>query len=126
LTDLRTLPNVSSRPWPEYPKTVIQNGSIFVVFEDQSTILWGMEDSDQIKIIAAEIEDGLRAIQFLTDRISQTIKESSDMLECRGFSESQIKEYLNDSISSIISKKAQMRKNYLPFIEDNRMLFYIK
>ena len=91
MTDLRILPHVSSRPWPEYPKTVIQNGCIFVVFEDQSTILWGMEDSDQIKIIAAEIEDGLRAIQFLTDRISQTIKESSDMLECRGFSETRSK-----------------------------------
>ena len=122
---MRSKSSGASGLWPEYPKAVIENGCIFVVLEDKSTIRWGTEDEDQIKDVAAEIEDGLRAIQFLMDRIMQTIKESSDVLECRGFSEYQIKEYLRDSLGNIISKVPIM-KNCLSISDDDQMLFYVQ
>ena len=112
--------------WPDYPKAVIEEGCIYILFDDDSVICWGSEDADKLAEVATDIEEGLRAIRYLTDKIRLSIKESWNVLEDRGFSDSQIREYLKDSLVNIIGRETDMGKVSFPIYDDVKKPFYIQ
>jgi CheY-like chemotaxis protein len=61
---------------PEYPKVDVRGRSIYIVYEDGSEELWGMENRRSIALnTAKELELGLRAIKYGKDYLTKSMNE---------------------------------------------------
>ena len=110
--------------WPEYPKVLIKDDQIFIQFIDRSIMCWGSEKEENIISVAEDIENGLKAIQYLTDCITHSIYSVSELLKEKGCEEYQIKEYLKDAFRNVVHK-------YNPELENNKIYdektpYYVK
>lgn len=111
--------------WPEHPRAVIKNDCIYVVFADGSKICWGHEDVDSILAVAFDIEEGLQAIQYLTDRFNHLIVDSCDELVERGYSNQKITGYLHDALRNIIEKKSLIKQRKINAGVNDIIPYYI-
>ena len=90
--------------WPEYPRVSIKDETILILFENGKTLFWGVEeDPAKREKNVSDIQEGLRAIKFLSDSLEEFVKSLYAFLAERGFSDTQKDENLRDAIHSYIS-----------------------
>jgi hypothetical protein len=109
--------------WPEYPKVLVKKDQIYILFIDGKKMRWGRENKEDIITVAEDIENGLKAIHFFTNCLTQSINDSCDFIKGKGYTDLQIKEYLNDAIRNIAAKGDYLVPE--PDIE-SEIPFYIK
>jgi hypothetical protein len=87
------------------------------MFENGKTIVWGVvEDLKEREKVMSDIQDGLRAIRFITESLNEFIESLSNVLLEKGFSKEQLNEYTLDAIRNCVnelqrrSKKVDARK----------------
>lgn len=85
--------------WLDYPFVELVDGQVVIFFEDGSESVWGFEENPENVI--DDIENGLRAINFLRRSILDVIDTSFSILTEKGFSEDLKNEYLNEALSWI-------------------------
>lgn len=94
---------IKPKSWPEYPKAMKVDNQIFIIFEDGSSLCWGEEDSEEKFIeVINDIQNGLRAINFVSQYLKKTIDCSQQVMETMKIPEDKRKEYLNTALTSII------------------------
>ena len=90
--------------WPEYPRVSIKDETFLILFEDGKTMVWGVEeDPAKRELVILDIQEGLRAIKFLSDSLKEFVETSFAVLVERGFSDVQKYEYLGDALRSYVT-----------------------
>jgi len=116
--------------WPKYPRVSIKDETILIIFENGKTLFWGIEeDPDNREKVILDIQEGLRAIKYLSDSLEEFVKSLFAFLEERGFSETQKDEYLRDAIHSYITnvnKTNSFKKAKTNSHKNMINLFYIR
>ena len=65
----------------EFPKVIVQNGNIIIIYNRNKKILWGIETNlEKATIISKEIEMGLRSINYAKFKLIKVIEEIADYL----------------------------------------------
>ena len=66
---------------PSYPRVVVDDGAIVIIYEDDERTVWGYEtDRAKAEQIAEEISMGLRSILYVRSRIVESLGKISDEL----------------------------------------------
>lgn len=90
--------------WPDFPRVTLRDETILILFEDGKTMVWGVEeDPAKRKLVIMDIQEGLRAIKFLSDSLKEYVETLFAVLVKRGFSDAQKDEYLRDAIRSYVT-----------------------
>ena len=102
---------VKNYAWPEYPKAHIIKNQIYVFFEDGSNIIWSEEEEDKIESVMTEIQERLRAIEYISSSLRRTIHECLSFLEARNIPKNKRDEYLIEAVRKTIYKHYLYEKN---------------
>ncbi|MCW4051520.1 MAG: hypothetical protein NWE89_17505 [Candidatus Bathyarchaeota archaeon] len=98
----------SNVQWPDYPMVKVEENKIFILFKNGTTQFWGFEnDPDQQSLIIEDIQEGLRAIEFLFFKLQNEIDESMETLTEMGFDGDRKNEILHGGLLRIL-------KEYMP------------
>ena len=89
----------------------IVNDEIVIMFENGKTLVWGVEeDIQERENVMRDIQDGLRAIRFLTDSLKEFFESLLIVLREKGFTEEQLDEYMLDAIRNFMNDRQQSSK----------------
>ncbi|MGD2200467.1 MAG: hypothetical protein PVJ38_02400 [Candidatus Bathyarchaeota archaeon] len=84
---------------PEHPKVFVEKGTVIIVNEDGSRIIWGNEkDLETAKRAADEIEIGLRAISYIRAQLKETLMGVLTELGATALSQETLQEFLGESL----------------------------
>ena len=90
--------------WPVFPRVTLRDETILILFEDGKTMVWGVEeDPAKRELVIMDIQEGLRAIKFLSDSLKEYVETLFAVLVERGFSDAQKDEYLRDAIRNYVT-----------------------
>ena len=102
---------MKKRIWPKYPYVQLLNDEIVIMFENGKTLVWGVEeDIQERENVMRDIQDGLRAIRFLTDSLKEFFESLLIVLLEKGFTEEQLDEYMLDAIRNFMNERQQSSK----------------
>ena len=95
--------------WPDYPRVVVQDETIMILYEDGKTMFWGVEeDPTKRELVMLDIQKGLKAIRFLSDSLKEFVEILFEVLNEKGFSDTQKDDYLRDAIHNYITTNEQI------------------
>ena len=115
-----------SKLWPEFPKVVVVDDQIIIQYEDGTKQFWGVEESeDERSLIVDDIQEGLRAIHYLTNCLNNTIGGCFEALEKKGHSKDETEEYLNEAIRNVLKTRCIKKPLKMKPRDDLKDLFYI-
>ena len=115
-----------SKLWPEFPKVVVVDDQIIIQYEDGSKQFWGVEESENERsLIVDDIQEGLRAIHYLTNCLNNTIGDCFEALEKKGYSKDENEEYLNEAIRNVLKARCIKKPLKMKPRDDLKELFYI-
>lgn len=113
--------------WPRYPIVELNDSEIYIVFEDGTSQIWGMEDDpDERELIINDIQEGLRAINYLYIALKRMLNDVNPILVNKGFSKDSIAEYQRDAIMKLMYEKRIHVKNEQKLETQQSSLFYIQ
>ena len=83
----------------EFPKVIVQNGNIIIIYNRNKKILWGIETNlEKATIISKEIEMGLRSINYAKFKLIKVIEEIADYLLEKKIPEEMLDEIIGEAI----------------------------
>lgn len=119
------MPN-KSESWPEFPKVVVVDDQIIIQYEDGSKQFWGVEEhEDERSLIAVDIQEGLRAIHYLTNCLNKTLGDCFEVLEKKGYSNEENEENLNEALRNVLKARCINKPLIMNTRDDLKELFYI-
>ena len=91
--------------WPKYPRVELRDTQIFILFEDGSVQYWGNEDDpNEREHIINDIQEGLRAIKYLYNMLTESFDSACSVLSEKGFSNDLIGQYQRDALLQLMNK----------------------
>lgn len=117
----------NTKSWPEFPKVVVEGKKIFIHYEDGTRQFWGTEDDvdEQVKV-AKEIQEGLKAISYITDGVLDTLDGCLDVMKQEGFSKELSDEYLYEALRNVIHKHKKQEIRPPTTWTDTAKPFYVQ
>ena len=116
-----------SKLWPEFPKVVVVDDQIIIKYEDGSKQFWGVEESeDERSLIVDDIQEGLRAINYLTNCLDTTLGDCFEVLEKKGYSKDETEKYLNDALRNVLKARSIIKPIKMKPRDDLKKIFYIR
>jgi len=113
--------------WPEFPRVEVLDNKIMILFKNGKTQVWGIEeDSSQRDRAIKDIQEGLRAIKFLSTSLKEFVESSYVVLNEKGFSDDQNTEYISDAIHNYLTEQRALNIHKMCFPENQPTLFYVK
>ena len=92
--------------WPKFPRVESKDNVICIIFEDGRMHIWGKEeDPVEREHIINDIQEGLRAIQYLYISLNNVLDVAKSFLVSRGFSQENIVEYQSDAIMKLTKEE---------------------
>ena len=114
------------KSWPEFPKVVVVDDQIIIQYEDGTKQFWGVEESeDERSLIVLDIQEGLRAINYLTNCLNTTLGDCFEVLEKKGYSNEETEEYLNEALRNVLNARCIKKPTRLKERDDLKKIFYI-
>lgn len=114
------------KSWPEFPKVVVVDDQIIIQYEDGTKQFWGVEESeDERSLIVLDIQEGLRAINYLTNCLNTTLGDCFEVLEKKGYSNEETEEYLNEALRNVLNARCIKKPTMLKTRDDLKKIFYI-
>ena len=115
-----------SDSWPEFPKVVVVDNRIIIQYEDGSKQFWGIEEREaEQSLIVVDIQEGLRAIHYLTKCLNKTLDVCFGVLEKKGYANEETEEYLNDALRNVLKARCIKNPIMINTRDDLKDLFYI-
>jgi hypothetical protein len=112
--------------WPEFPRVEELDSQILIIFEDGKTQVWGKEDDpNEREFVIKDIQEGLRAIKFLSGSLREFLDSLYAVLNERGFSGDQQVEYVSDAIRSFFIEQRGINIKLESPVKHHSSLFYI-
>jgi hypothetical protein len=94
---------VLTKNWPEFPKVRVVDFQIVIEYEDGAKQYWSdVRSESESLLIASDIQEGLRALHYISTCLNQTLTDCLGMLEKKGYPEEQAVEYLADALGNAL------------------------
>ena len=95
----------------EYPKVVIEENNIIIVYESGNRTIWGTEaDPKKAEAIAVEIETGLSSIKYVKVKLIDFIENMADTLVSINTPETMLNWIIDDAFGDIYRKLPEITK----------------
>ena len=96
----------------EYPRVLIENNRIIILYESGERTVWGIEaDTEKAEAIALEIETGLRAIKYVKINLIDFIENMADTLVCGNTPEKMLHWIIDDAFGDIYRRLPEITKS---------------
>lgn len=117
---------LSKTSWPMFPKVVVVDNQIVIHFENGTMHYWGVEDCEEERLhIVSDIQNGLRAIHYISNCLDSTISDCVKVLRSKEYSNKQAKEYLGDALRKVLYARCEREPNIRDEVEPASRPFYI-
>lgn len=117
---------ISKTSWPMFPKVVVVDNQIVIHFENGTMHYWGVEDCEEERLhIVSDIQNGLRAIHYISNCLDLSISDCVKVLRSKGYSNKQAEEYLGDALRKILYARCERSLIIRDEVEPVSRPFYI-
>jgi len=97
---------------PDYPRVLIRDTAIIIVDENMHETVWDYEeDEEEAKIIARDLESGLRAICYVRKQVTRLMNDITEDLIFMDVPLDRVEEYLYEGSSQVINTMARLYRS---------------